>query len=133
MIGIALGGGQMPFGIDFDDEIDWSKIDKPVKLTVTERVDIDNLQAFAGSEEGKKEISTFYPEEEDNDSNEDQLDNVFDGKTAREIILMFLQNIGYQKTYKVSFAWAPPPPRPPRAPPPPRLLLGSRLHHHCEM
>ena len=43
-----------PLGIDPDDEfygIDWSKIDKPVKLTVTERVDIDNLQAFAGSEE----------------------------------------------------------------------------------
>ena len=71
---------------------------------MTERVDIDNLQAFAGSEEGKKEISTFYPEEEDNDNNEDQLDNVFDGKSAREIILMFLQNIKYQKTYEVSFA-----------------------------
>ena len=64
-----FGGGEIPLGIDPDDEfygIDWSKIDKPVKLTVTERVDIDNLQAFAGSEEGKKEISTFYPEEEDN-------------------------------------------------------------------
>ena len=97
-----FGGGEIPLGIDPDDEfygIDWSKVDKPVKLTVTERVDIDNLQAFAGSEEGKKEISTFYPEEEDNDNNEDQLDNVFDGKSAREIILMFLQNIEYQKTY----------------------------------
>ena len=47
-----FGGGEIPLGIDPDDEfygIDWSKIDKPVKLTVTERVDIDNLQAFAGS------------------------------------------------------------------------------------
>ena len=102
-----FGGGGIPLGIDPDDEfygIDWSKIDKPVKLTVTERVDIDNLQAFAGSEEGKKEISTFYPEDEDNDNNEDQLDNVFDGKSAREIILMFLQNIEYQETYEVSLA-----------------------------
>ena len=91
-----IGGGGIPLGIDPDDEfygIDWSKIDKPVKLTVTERVDIDNLQAFAGSEEGKKEISTFYPEEEDNDNNEDQLDNVFDGKSAREIIFMFLRKM----------------------------------------
>ena len=45
-----FGGGGIPLGIDFDAEINWSKIDKPVKLTVTERVDIDNLQAFAGSE-----------------------------------------------------------------------------------
>ena len=41
-----FGGGEIPLGIDPDDEfygIDWSKIDKPVKLTVTERVDIDNV------------------------------------------------------------------------------------------
>ena len=46
---MIFGGGGIPLGIDPDDEfygIDWSKIDKPVKLTVTERVDIDNLQAF---------------------------------------------------------------------------------------
>ena len=93
-----IGGGGIPLGIDPDDEfygIDWSKIDKPVKLTVTERVDIDNLQAFAGSEEGKKEISTFYPEEEDNDNNEDQLDNVFDGKSAREIIFIGSKHSNY--------------------------------------
>ena len=40
MIGVALGGGGIPLGIDFDDEIDWSKINKPVQLKVTERVDM---------------------------------------------------------------------------------------------
>ena len=34
IIGVALGGGGIPLGIDFDGEINWSKIDKPVQLKV---------------------------------------------------------------------------------------------------
>ena len=48
---------------DDDDEVAhdyYAKLNKHVVLVVQERIDIKTLQAFAGSEEGKKELSEFY-------------------------------------------------------------------------
>ena len=96
---------------DDDDEVAhdyYAKLDKHVVLRNMERIDIETLQAFAGSEEGKKKLSEFKDfgdGGDDGDSRADNQDyNYKPDMSMKEIIDKFLRNIDYKETYEVHFA-----------------------------
>ena len=78
--------------------------ERPVVLRLTEKIDIPMLLAFAGSDEGKKQIKEFK------DINPEATDDELgwrDTQTVREVTFRFLRNVNHEATYEVEFVRSP--------------------------
>ena len=78
--------------------------ERPVVLRLTEKIDIPMLLAFAGSDEGKKQIKEFK------DINPEATDDELgwrDTQTVREVTFSFLRNVNHEATYEVKFVRSP--------------------------